>query len=250
MSAQNCRPLVLAHRGARLEAPENTLPAFQRAREAGADGVELDVRPTQDGQLVLLHDAVLDRTTDGHGPAHRATLVELRSLDAGSWFDPAFALTRLCTLEEGLAALDWASLVNVERKGPAGHERALLRTIAQAGMQGRVVLSAFSPLALWRLRRLDRRVRLAWLHGPSVAGRLALPLARILHLQGVHPHRLALSERYVQRAHQQGLTVVPWTVNDPDDARQMAGWGVDALITDRPQEVRRSQHDAGTVPRS
>jgi glycerophosphoryl diester phosphodiesterase len=113
------RPLVLAHRGARREAPENTLPAFQRALELGADGVELDVRVSQDGEVVVFHDAQLDRLTDGRGTVEGSSyFLGMDHLDAGRHFGPAFAGTRLCTLAEALEVLRPARLVNVELKGP------------------------------------------------------------------------------------------------------------------------------------
>lgn len=240
------RPLVLAHRGARLEAPENTLPAFRRALELGADGAELDVQLTRDGAAIVLHDATLERTSDGQGPVARATLAELRRLDAGSWFGRAFAGTRLCTLAEALEVLAPAARVNVELKGPAGKgmlAARVLEAVRGAGLAERAILSSFSLAHLVRLRRLDGRAALAWLHGPGAAGRPAFWLARLLRLQGLHPLHRTVSERYVKRAHLQRLHVIPWTVNDQAEVRRMAGWGVDAIITDRPGEVRRWVED-------
>lgn len=237
------RPLIVAHRGARLEAPENTLPAFRLALEQGADGVELDVRLTRDGQAVVLHDATLDRTTDGYGPVSQATLEDLRRLDAGAWFAPAFAGTRLPTLEQALEALSSARWVNVELKGPSGPgerlESQVLRAVERAGTGGRVILSSFGVLQLWHLRRMNRQVALAWLHGPGPVAYLGFLLARALELQALHPFHRAVSERYVRRAQERNLKVVPWTVNDPDEARRLSGWGVTGLITDRPAEMRQ-----------
>jgi glycerophosphoryl diester phosphodiesterase len=172
------RPLVLAHRGALQEAPENTLPAFRLALEQGADGVELDVRLTRDGQPIVFHDATLNRTTDGRGLVARATLSELRRLDAGAMFGPAFAGTRLCTLGEALETLSSAKLVNIELKGPSGPggqlERQVLEAVEEAGARDRVVLSSFGPTKLKRLRRIDRQVAAAWLHGSGPFLRLGL----------------------------------------------------------------------------
>jgi len=115
------RPLVLAHRGARREAPENTLPAFRRALELGADGVELDVRLNQDTAVFVFHDKLLDRLTDGQRTVERTSTYHLRELDAGKLLGPAFVDTPLCTLPEALEVLRPARLINIELKGPFQH---------------------------------------------------------------------------------------------------------------------------------
>ena len=109
-------PLIIAHRGDLSRAPENTLPAFQRAWEAGADGVELDVRLTRDGRLVVFHDRNLDRTSNGTGPVNHCTLADIRSLDVGSWFAPEFNGETAPTLDEVFESLPRDYLINVEMK--------------------------------------------------------------------------------------------------------------------------------------
>src|SRR3712207_1869075 len=98
-------PYVIGHRGAAGYAPENTMVSFERALALRADAIELDVHPTKDGSLVVIHDPTLDRTTSGHGPVVEHTLAEIRALDAGSWFHPSFKDERVPTLDE---VLDWA----------------------------------------------------------------------------------------------------------------------------------------------
>lgn len=243
------RPLILGHRGARTQAPENTLPAFRRALQAGADGVELDVRLTGDGHVVVLHDATLARTTDGQGRVHRHTLAQLRRLDAGSWFGPDFSGTRLCTLQEALDLLAGATLVNVELKGSLwagpGLEGAVSKIVRAREMLGQVLVSSFSTADLWRLRRVDDAIALGWLHGPGPAGWLRLLWARLLHLQALHPFHSTVSEAYVGRAHRRGLRVFVWTINKESQAKQLAAWGVNGLITDRPEEMRHWLLQAG-----
>jgi glycerophosphoryl diester phosphodiesterase len=237
------RPLVLAHRGARLQAPENTVPAFLLALELGADGVELDVRATADGVAVCIHDGRLERTTNGRGPARQHVWSELRALDAGGWFAPAFRGTRLCTLAEALAALRDARLVNVELKGRprSGHgwEERIVQNVQESGMESRVLFSSFQLTPLLRLKRLGC-TRLAWLHGPGVPWQVAVAVAGLLHLEGLHPHRRACTARYVREAASRGIRVIPWTVNDLAEARRLAGFLVAGLITDRPAEVREA----------
>jgi glycerophosphoryl diester phosphodiesterase len=241
VEAYGGRPLVLGHRGARREAPENTLPAFRRALELGADGVELDARLAADGTVIVLHDDSLERTTNGQGRADRLSWDELRCLDAGGRYGPAFAGTPLCTLAEALQVLAPARLVNVELKGlgrDSGLERQVLEVVRQAGMVQRVVLSSFSRAHLGRLRRLDERIALAWLFQWRWQWPIAFWLARSLQLQALHPAGAVVTERALCRAHRLSLRVVPWTVNQEEVVRRMLSWGVDGLITDRPGEVR------------
>jgi glycerophosphoryl diester phosphodiesterase len=115
------RPLILAHRGARRQAPENTLPAFRRALQLGADGVELDVRLNQDVAVFVFHDKHLDQLTDGRRTVERTSTYHLRQLDAGKLLGPAFVGTPLCTLPEALEVLRPARLINIELKGPFQH---------------------------------------------------------------------------------------------------------------------------------
>lgn len=236
------RPLVLGHRGARLEAPENTLPALRRALELGADGVELDARLSADGEAIVFHDDRLERTTNGRGYVAQMTLAELRQLDAGSRFGPAFAGTRICTLAEALELLRPARLVNVELKGPpedAGLERCVLEVVHRAGMGERVVFSSFDPEHLRRLRAVDGSATLAWLYNWPWQTEQAFRLAEEVGLWGLHPAGRAVRAGLIRRAHRHGLRVLAWTVNAAVAARRMARWGIDGLITDRPGEMRR-----------
>lgn len=236
------RPLVLGHRGARREAPENTLPAFRRALEMGADGVELDARLSADGQVIVFHDDRLERTTDGRGAVACASWDELRCLDAGSHFSPTFAGTRICTLAEALEVLQPARLVNIELKGPdedTGLERRVLEVVRRAGLEGRVVFSSFVVEHLRRLRALDGGAALAWLYNWPWQTEAALALAGEVELWGLHPAVRAVRAGLVCRAHQRGLRVLPWTVNAEATVRRLARWGADGVITDRPSEVRR-----------
>jgi glycerophosphoryl diester phosphodiesterase len=247
MKALTQTPLILGHRGAREQAPENTLPAFRLALEQGADGVELDVRVTVDDSIVVLHDATLERTTDGRGRVEQTTQEELHRLDAGSWFGPAFAGTRICTLEQALEILAPARVVNIEIKGPPGIgprlAEGVLAAVRRQKMEGQVIVSAFSPGHLRYLRQLDPAIALAWLHGPGPLRVLRFLLARRLQLQALHPFYRVASSRYIDRAHQQGLRVIVWTVNQEATARRLAAWGVDGLITDRPAALLKWLRD-------
>ena len=146
MSSQ---PLIFAHRGASAVAPENTLPAFVKALELGADGIELDVQATADGELVVLHDFNLERTTTGAGLLRKRTLAQLVDVDAGIRFNDAFAGTPIPTLEQVFELTAGRCIVNVEIKnmdwdgGPEA--RPLTRMIQRRRLHGQVIVSSFNP---------------------------------------------------------------------------------------------------------
>nr|MCU0514644.1 glycerophosphodiester phosphodiesterase [Anaerolineae bacterium] len=142
--------LVFGHRGAKAYAPMNTLPAFELAATQGAHGIELDVHRSRDGYPVIVHDFTVDHTTDGRGLVTALTLAELKALDAGSWFSPAFAGTRIPTLDEVFAAVGQRLYINVEIKAAHedsdGVEQVVADCIVRHAMQRRVLVSSFNPL--------------------------------------------------------------------------------------------------------
>ncbi len=152
------KPLVIGHRGASAYAPENTLAAFNRAFEMGADGIELDVVLSKDGVPIVIHDDTLDRTTNGSGSVGAMDCAAISQLDAGAWFDRQFSGERVPTLEQVLCQLT-RGLINVEIKYTAVRldndrlEQAVASVIEQTHSQARVLVSSFHPLALYRLSR-------------------------------------------------------------------------------------------------
>jgi len=227
-------PVVIAHRGASGSCPENTLAAFRRAAALGAPMVELDVQLTRDGEVVVIHDVTLERTTDGHGRVCDRTLAEIARLDAGGWFGPAFRGERVPTLAQVLAAV--AVAVNVELKphGEEGLEQRGLDVVEAAGALGRVVFSSFDPTSLVRLRQASAAAEIAVLVGDGPlpeALRLAERVAaRALHLRNdrVTPPALAM----IAPA---GLPVRAWTVNDAAEFHRLAIAGVIGVFTDHPE---------------
>ncbi len=243
------RILNIAHRGARAAAPENTLPAFLRAAEIGADGVELDVQLTADGVPVVFHDTNLDRTTDGTGRLADHTLAQLRELDAGSHFGADWADVRIPTLAEVFDALGDRMLVNVELKahadGPTAEVApladAVITAIREADASGRVILSSFNPIALRAVKRRAPDLPLGYLYAPD----LPLPLAKgwlarpiIGRHAARHPHYSMVDHAYMRWARRRGYRVNVWTVNDVDEMRRLRDLGVDALISDYPDLVQ------------
>jgi len=236
------RPFVLGHRGASHAAPQNTLAAFRKAAEDGADGIELDVHLSRDGVPVVIHDDSVDATTDGTGLVRELTLAQLQALDAGARFDvphsdTSFTGARIPTLEDVLAEVGSRLLVNIELK--AGQTVALVSAVVdlvrRMEMADRVWFSSFKPYALYRARALAPEIPCGLLYGPLSLGTLLL--RPFTPHEALHPYKDLLTERLVHRAHRRGLRVFTWTLDDPAVARKFAAWGVDGIITNEPAEI-------------
>ncbi len=237
------RRLLLGHRGAAAQAPANTVPAFRAAMEAGADGVELDVHLTRDGQVVVIHDETVDAVTGVAGRIREMTLAEIQRLDAGSYFGAGFAGTRIPTLDEALDAVGPEAVVNIELKGTSvasdGLEREVVRIVHAHGMGGRVIASSFNPIRLWRLRQIAPQLPRGMLHGREtplyVRDLWFLPLVQP---DALHPHYSMVNAAYMKRAQQWGVRVNVWTVDEPAQARRLVKLGVDGIITNDPARLR------------
>ncbi len=220
------------------------MAAFREAKRQGADGIELDVHPTRDGQLVVIHDATVQRTTQGYGPVVNLTLEQLQSLDAGYKFAPQFSGERIPTLRQVLEfAATNGLMVNVELKtGPpsyAGLEELVLRDLRATGMLSRVVVSSFQPQVLMQTRTLDQGVDTALLTGELQAG--SPQHATAIGATAIHPAFRTVTPALLNEAFQLGLAVRPYTVNDEHVAQRLAAWGVNAVITDDPRRIKASR---------
>jgi len=249
------RPLVIAHRGACDEAPENTLAAFRAAMEADADGIELDVSACATGELVVLHDNCVDRTTNSSGRVETMSLSVLRELDAGRWFDPRFAGERIPTLDEVLELVGDRLRVNIEIKGMSlrdrGVEARVAETVRRYGAQERVLISSFNPLALTRIQRAAPELQRALLYSAGQPFYLARGWARVfVRPEALHPHHRMVDAAYMRWARQSGYRVNVWTVDDPADMQRLIALGVDGIITNHPARLRallpRTSTAAGT----
>ena len=245
--------LVLAHRGARSEAPENTLPAFHLAVQQGADGIEFDVQLTADGHVVVIHDETLDRTTSGSGPVVGHSLEELQRLDASTGM-PGFAGVAVPTLTEVLRLLAPTGVrLNIELKDSLvaypGLPDRVLAAVEAFGLADRVVLSTFNHCTLRALR--DRAVPLEL--GMLYTDPLYHPwrYAATLGVAALHPPAHLTSPELVAESHRAGFAVRPWVANG-DLILAMLGLGVDAVFTDEPGlavELRDRRHaGAGAAP--
>jgi glycerophosphoryl diester phosphodiesterase len=231
--------LNIAHRGASVAAPPNTLAAFEKAVALGADGIELDVRLCSDGVPVVIHDATVDATTDGSGPVAIMTLAQLKELDAGAPFDPTFAGERIPTLMEVLETVGEQLLLNIELKSGTplndGLEQAVFDVIERCALDERVLLSSFNPLALRRIQKTAPHLATALLYTPAT--RTSLALGRLISpnpYAAVHPHHTMVDQHYIGWARQHKYRVHVWTVDDVAEMRRLVGCGVDGIITNVP----------------
>jgi glycerophosphoryl diester phosphodiesterase len=227
------RPLIIAHRGASAEAPENTLIAFRRALALKADGIELDVRVTRDGVPVVFHDATLRRLTGCSGRVAEMTWRELTRLRIGGT-ESIPRLTEVLRLARG------RTVVQLELK--AGIPVApVIRAIRAARAQEWVILASFAPGMMRTARRLAPAVpRMLITEGRATPATIARQLAA-LDASGVSVNCHAVRDAaWIQSFQSRGYAVWSWTVNDVRTARRLAGWGIDALLGDNPALLRRT----------
>ncbi len=229
---------VVAHRGASGDAPENTLAAFRRALEMGVDAVELDVHLTRDGEPVVIHDHVLDRTTDGSGLVRDQTLAAVRHLDAGRWFGERFAGERVPTLAEALDLLRPVRVIVEVKNGPIYYPGIAARVAAEvraAGHDG-VTVSSFDHPVLLELKPGAPELRTAVLF----VGRLVNPVgvARDARADALHVHWAFLTPELVASAHAAGLCVEAWTVDDPAHMNLVLDVAPDGVMTNYPDRLR------------
>jgi glycerophosphoryl diester phosphodiesterase len=223
-------------------APENTLPAFQQALAMGVDGIELDVHLSQDGQLVVIHDFHVDKTTNGHGPVRVFSAAQLAQLDAGSHFSPAYRGTGVPTLTAVLDLVGERCRINVEIKNEewdGGHEvEALVDLIQQRELYDQVIVSSFNPITLVKLRWVDPKVKLGLLYSEPLPAHLRMAwFSPILQPEALHPDHQLVDEALMAWARNKGCAVNTWTVNDPSEARRLAELGVDVIISDVPDRL-------------
>lgn len=229
---------IIAHRGATAEAPENTLAAFRRALEIGTDAVEIDVHLSADGEPVVIHESLLDRTTDGSGLVRGLSLVELRRLDAGRWFDERFAGERIPTLAEALDLLRPVRVVIEIKNGPIYYPEIAARVVDSIRTVGHpdVTISSFDHPVLLEVKARAPELDTAVLF-------FARPLHPVRLAQDVgagvlQPHWSYVTPDLIASAHAAGLRVEAWVVDEPPHLAHVVGLGVDGIITNRPDRLR------------
>lgn len=231
------RPLILAHRGASACAPENTLAAFDLAVQQGAPAVELDAKLTSDGEIIVIHDLTLDRTTNGSGRVQDFSLSALQKLDAGSWFGNPFAGERIPTLGQVFELLKGKVYINVELTNYGdpgdGLVSRVIDLIKECGIQDQILFSSFLIKNISTARRLMPDVpcgllaprRLAW---PVFAAGL------FVHHESFNPDVRDITPTLLAAVHRRGKAVFTYTVLDPADMRRLIHMGVDGLFVNDP----------------
>ena len=234
------RPTIFAHRGASAHAPENTLAAFELALAQGADGIELDAKLSEDGHVVVIHDATVDRTTDRQGRVKDISLAELRSLDAGGFFAEQYRGEKVPTLEEVFEALGKRMFVNVELTNyntPGDHlVESVCMLVKKCGLQKQVLFSSFFASNLSKARGLLPEVPRGLLAFNGLLGVWARSFGFAFgRYQALHPNLKDVTPQQVQRVHRLKRRVHVWTVNTAEDMRRLFNWDVDGIFTDDPQ---------------
>ncbi len=234
--------MIVGHRGDSAGHPENTAVAFDAALAGGADAIELDLRLTADGTVVVCHDANLARFGGGRRPLSRRMLDDLRDVDMGTWFSPRFSSERLVTLDELLRRYAPRATLLLELKGSTGPfgERvnrklclATVEAVAKAEAHQRVMVLCFNASLLAEVARLDPRLRLV-LNRMRQPARFDSWLARQPPLHAIDIDRKRLTRPFVESCHRSGLRVFTWSCNDASAADRALASGVDGILSDRP----------------
>jgi len=232
------KPLIIAHRGASAYAPENTLSAFKKAIELGTDGIELDVHLSKDGEVVVIHDFTVDRTSNGTGRVSQMPLKELKALDFGSWFLDKYRNERIPLLREVLELLQgWDGLLNIEIKrnrleGCSPIEEKVLDLLDTYGFAEKTIISSFDHYSLMKVNEIEPSMRIC----PLYIADLFKPweYAGMLNAFAIHPHYHTVTPDLVKQCHEHNINVNPYTVDCPEHIRLMIDAGVDGIITDVP----------------
>ena len=252
---------VIAHRGANKRAPQNTLPAFQKAIEMGTDGFETDVHLSKDGVPVICHNYTIDETSNGTGKIEDMTLEQLKKYDFGAYYDAKFKGTPLPTLEEflDLAVGKGLKVLNIELKPESDTARRemlvrkTLEAVEARGLSDILLISSFSKEILNYIKQVAPECKTAYLYpaGYKRAYLAFLPpfgAMKKMKCHAAHPHKLCIRGSFVENAHKKGIEVNVWTVNESEEIRKLILAGVDGIITDCPDRVRSILNEMNGYP--
>lgn len=235
---------TVAHRGASGYAPENTMAAFEKAVKMKADYFELDVQLTKDGELIVIHDTSVDRTTDGSGKVKNMTLEELKRLDAGSWFGEEFAGEKLPTLGEVLDAYRGKSGILIELKSPSlypGIEEKVAAELAKRHMDkpnnNKIIVQSFDHDSVETFHSILPSVPTGVLVSYTMSDEGLSEVSG--YADYVNPGMWLITSDYVERIHKNGMEAQTWTVRDRESVEPLLETGVDGIITDYPDYVNR-----------
>jgi len=238
-------PAIFAHRGASAHAPENTLAAFRLALEQQADAIEFDVTLCASGEVVVIHDDKVDRTTNGHGKVRDLTLAALKSLDAGSFFSPDFNGEHIPTLREVLKEFGGRLFMNIELKtditGMPELPNQVAKLVKEFGVEKQILISSFDLRSLAKINKLLPDTARAALAAPGLRG--AWMYSRCFNAlnryEAVHPDVETTNRRLVAIVHKRRQRIHPYTVDDVHQIKQILQAGVDGFFTNNPLIARQ-----------
>ncbi|MDX8345793.1 glycerophosphodiester phosphodiesterase [Rossellomorea sp. YZS02] len=230
---------LFAHRGVSGEAPENTLAAFKAAAESGAHGIELDVQLTKDGQIVVIHDETIDRTTNGTGYVKDLTWEQLRTYDAGSWFHPSFKGESIPSLEEVLDVVTAhydSMIINIELKNDLIDypqlEEKVLELLNEKGMKEQTIISSFNPASLKKVRELDPDIETGLLFEGIPAN--ILDRIKPLQVNALHCDASFAQSPTGRNVMDMGMPLRVFTINTVEEFQLVKKAGVEVVMTDYP----------------
>ena len=231
---------IFGHRGFSGKYPENTMLAFRKAVEAGVDGMEFDVQLSKDGEIVIIHDEKVDRTTDGKGNVRDMTLAELKKLDASAAFKGVYGKNEIPTLREYFDYIKDKDIIsNIELKTGVfvypGIEKKVCDLIAEYGLEERIILSSFNHETIMRCAEVAPEIKRGFLSEDWLVN-----FGRYAEENGAaccHPNCICLHEENVKEMHDRGREINTWTVNEPENIKRLSSLGVDALIGNYPDRM-------------
>jgi glycerophosphoryl diester phosphodiesterase len=236
--------MVIAHRGFSGIAPENTLTAFKKAIDVGADMIELDVLLSKDGELVVIHDKTVNRTTNGKGKVCDFTLNELKKLDAGGWFKNHFTGEKIPSLEEVLDLAKNKILLNIEIKKDAydpqnkkgGVEEKTVKLVEKYNMNSQVLVSSFNPLIVKRVKEFAPDISTAILYRYGINKKL-IKVFNNLNVDAINPGKRFFTKKATVEVHQSDLKINIYTINQKREMKKFIKMGVDGIITNYPDRL-------------
>lgn len=253
----NAAVMIVAHRGASEDAPENTLPAFRLAWDQGADAIEGDFYLTTDGQIVCIHDGDTERVAGAKLVVKNSTLAELRKLDVGAWKDPKWAGTKIPLIDEVLAVVPAGKRIYIEIKGGEAMVPRLLEEIGKSGLSAeQVVIISFDAETLAAVKAGAPRFKAYWLSGfkkDEETGTLRPNIDAILETlkksgaDGFSSSAELIEETTARRVMEAGYEYHVWTVDDADAAKRFVRWGARSITTNAPGRIRRALANPGAA---
>lgn len=237
-------PAYIAHRGASALAPENTLASYRLAIEAGMELAECDLRRTKDGRIVVMHDARVNRTTDGTGRVAELTLEQIKSLDAGSWFAERFRGERVPTFEQFLDQVQGRArpVIELKEQGLAAEVAAALR---ERGLVDQTLIVSFLADELAAMHEIEPALATGYLFGDDQPLEAELETATRLGARMAGPWEGMVTADLVRQAHDRDLVVQAWTVDDRGRMAELLALGVDIIATNKPLTPQQRQRLGG-----